>query len=286
MRTIPLSTFSRYALGTILLLSCVPVAHADFVPPGFISLPDDGTGPGGLSEADFEAVLNELEAAYQPIVQSFGGTLVIERRWTDNMENASASRQGNSWIVTMYGGLARNSKITKDAYTLIACHELGHHLGGFVFKEKWSAAEGQSDYFAALSCTERLWKDDVEENARFRLTVDPKPKDMCDRAYGGPLEQNLCYRVMTAGFWSASSIAGSRPVSFDTPDDYETNVTNVWHPTAQCRLDTFVQAALCSLDYDPAVIPQTEEESSAFTCMTARGFDTGARPRCWFAPSL
>ncbi|MGE0173439.1 MAG: hypothetical protein AB7T49_11650 [Oligoflexales bacterium] len=279
-----MSIFKATASMFLALWVSVP-ARSDFVPPG-AALVDDGTGFAGLSELEFNEVLDKVEASYKPVFESHGAVLIIQKLWNDDEENASASRTENSWIVTMYGGLARNSKITKDAYTLIACHELGHHLGGFVFKEKWSAAEGQSDYFAAMSCLERLWGNAAEENRSSRKSVDPKAKEMCDGVHSDSARQDLCYRVMMAGYSAASSLAGQGAVSFSTPDEYETNVTNVWHPTPQCRLDTFIQAALCTLSYEATVIPQTEEESSQYTCMTARGFDVGMRPRCWFAPAL
>ena len=69
-----------------------------------------------------------------------------------NTVNANASQRGRTWIVNMYGGLARRPEITPDGFAMVLCHELGHHMGGFPFVSGWAANEGQSDLFATLSC--------------------------------------------------------------------------------------------------------------------------------------
>src|SRR5436190_24325097 len=68
---------------------------------------------GGLTEAQFNGVIDRVVASYGSIVQSFGATLTVDRRWTDNTVNASADQPSpTTWQVHMYGGLARRPEVT------------------------------------------------------------------------------------------------------------------------------------------------------------------------------
>src|SRR4051812_21250839 len=60
---------------------------------------------GGITEAEFNAVIDRHVAIYAPIIQAHGGTLSVSRRWTDATVNANASQSGNDWHINMYGGL-------------------------------------------------------------------------------------------------------------------------------------------------------------------------------------
>lgn len=100
------------------------------VPPNDMKIPVTGTRSGGISEAEFNAVMDKIEAYYKPVVQAKGATFQVNRLWTDETVNASATQQGNTWVINMYGGLARYPIMTVDGMTLVACHETGHHLGG------------------------------------------------------------------------------------------------------------------------------------------------------------
>jgi len=73
--------------------------------------------------------------------------LVIDKHWEDGTVNAYASENGNNDVISMFGGLARHPAITPDAFYLVACHEIGHHLGGAPKKgnTQWASNEGQAD---------------------------------------------------------------------------------------------------------------------------------------------
>ena len=76
---------------------------------------------------------------------------------------AEAIQEKGKAIVRVYGGTPRHKTMTLDGLTMIICHELGHHLGGGPRRSElypWSAAEGQSDYFAGSVCLKRLWDGD------------------------------------------------------------------------------------------------------------------------------
>lgn len=100
------------------------------VPPNDMRIPVTGIRSGGISETEFNSVMDKIEKYYKPVVQAKGATFQVNRLWTDETVNASATQQGNTWVINMYGGLARYPIMTADGMTLVACHETGHHLGG------------------------------------------------------------------------------------------------------------------------------------------------------------
>ena len=254
-----------------------------------------------MTEEEFNLIIDEAVEVYEPIIDGVhGGNLRFNRRWSDSTVNASASQFFGSWTVNMYGGLARRPEVTPDGFALVVCHELGHHLAGYPFSGSWAANEGQSDYFATLSCAREMWSDDLELNASFRETIEDYPKALCDSVWETEETQNLCYRSMEAGKSLADLLSALRDqtVAYDTPDESVVSRTNNAHPDGQCRLDTYMAGALCAAEWDVNVIPgkdlgsrrnsaEAEEESAAFTCTRALDeLEVGVRSLCWFKPQI
>ncbi len=287
--------FSSFAWGT-------------FIDPAQIkNIPDLNERDANMTQQEFNEVIDKAEAYYAPIIQSHGGRLVVNRKWDDDTLNASASQFFGTWNVNMYGGLARHPEMTLDGFAMVLCHELGHHLAGFTFRKgfggfggTWAANEGQSDYFAAHSCSRELWKDETDINATFRGQVPEQVAQRCDQVWSTTEEQDLCYRI-NAGGESLSRVLSALAddpefPTFETPDSNKVNKIDDSHPRAQCRLDTTYAASLCKADFDPAVIPgksmedqfgvEAEEEASLYTCMEISNFMDGIRPRCWFKPGI
>lgn len=260
-----------------------------------------------MTQEEFDGVIEKARQVYTPIVQAQGGRLIINGRWTDDTLNANASQFFGQWNVNMYGGLARHPEMSLDGFAMVLCHELGHHLAGFTFREGgfsfggvWAANEGQSDYFAAHSCARELWANELAENASHRPTVLPLVQQSCDSAWSTTEDQNLCYRVNAAGESLARVLSALKedPVrpAFDTPDQNKVNATDHSHPEAQCRLDTTYAASLCTETFDMTVIPgktkndpfgaEAEREASQYSCMEISNYTEGLRPRCWFKPGV
>lgn len=255
-----------------------------------------------MSPEEFEALVDQVLDVYEPMVQSHGAELVRNKLWDDPTVNASAQQEGTRWIVNMYGGLARRPEVTADGFSLVVCHELGHHLGGFPLKgERWAATEGQSDYFATQSCARAIWKNQISENEAFRLTVNEVARSQCDSVWQEHDDQNLCYRIAEASKSLATllaAIGGSTGLpDFSTPDLSKVDRTTESHPAAQCRLDTYMNGATCTDIFDSSTIPgksnpagqssvAAELEAAASSCMEAKGQITGLRSRCWFKPQL
>ncbi|MDB2447494.1 hypothetical protein N9W79_02585, partial [bacterium] len=273
---------------------CSGVSSASTLPRNNLHLLDNPAITANISKSKFNSILDNVETHYRPIVEAQYGYLDVKRYWSSSVVNATAERDGDDWIVNMYGGMARRPEMTPDGFTLVVCHELGHHLGGFPQITDWGANEGQSDYFATHACAKKLWRSELSINATFRSSVDSIAKSKCDETYGSTEDQNLCYRISKAG----ESLAGLLAVlqqrdvpSFATPSTETVKRTNNRHPEAQCRLDTYIAGALCTTAYDDFLVPgqwgsryDAELEAIQVSCSQFQEAHVwSAKPRCWYA---
>jgi hypothetical protein len=226
-----------------------------------------------MSEAEFRSIISKAQSIYSPIIGSFGYRLQIQGDWNDSTVNAYATRQGDAWIVRMFGGMARRPEMTSDGFRLVICHELGHHLGGFpTYTGNWASNEGQSDYFGVHACMRKVIGSD-----RTPLGyTEPKVVSDCNEYWKNSNNRYICKRQMMAGLSLGNLLAslGGESVSINRKDPRIVSKTSDEHPKAQCRLDTYVAAALCKKQWVDNVIPMTLEDS--MSCEN--------RPRCWFAP--
>ncbi|HBL17765.1 MAG TPA: hypothetical protein DD417_13700, partial [Elusimicrobia bacterium] len=95
-----------------LLLSCFSTVEPQrpvqvcpgFLPENDLKIPVSPRSFGGLSEAQYNEVMDRLEEIYAPIVAAKGGVLKINRLWENPTVNSSAQRQGKYYILNMYGG--------------------------------------------------------------------------------------------------------------------------------------------------------------------------------------
>lgn len=253
-----------------------------FLPKNNLRIPVGDVRAAGIAEAQFNAVMDRVQAVYGPIIASHGATLQINRLWDDPTVNASAEQQGNTWILNMYGGLARHKAVTYDGMMLVACHELGHHLGGFpkINGADWATNEGGADYFATLKCLRRtLPATDPDQ-------IDSVAQQGCAATYKGDAAGRAsCERGAMAGVSVSTLLAelgqDGNP-KLDTPDTSEVSVTNDEHPASQCRLDTYYQGALCTKKVDEN---QTNTEPATGACTKSQGYKVGLRSRCWYAPA-
>ena len=272
-------------------------ARASILPPNDLDREDNLNILANITEAQFNEIIEGVVAKYRKPADKYKAKIVVNALWTNSTVNASAQQMGNQWIINMYGGLARRSEVTPDGFALVVCHELGHHFAGFAFKGgTWAANEGQSDYFATQSCAKEVWRDQKKINATFRDQVGAFEKGKCDTAYAGQDERDLCYRSAEAGLSLGtllSKLRNSEEPKFDTPSDAVVRKTNDDHPDAQCRLDTYFQAALCAKRFDPMVIPgkshpkgqgslDAEKAAAKYSCTELDNAEFGIRPACWF----
>jgi hypothetical protein len=242
-----------------------------------------GLDAQGISEATFNAVLDKVVAVYNPIVTANGFTLQFNRLWSDGTVNSDTDVEGGSWVINSYGGLARYAGMTADGYAAVACHELGHHLGGApLFDGDVMSVEGEADYHVGTKCLRKIFAQDDNVKVVQGLKIDPLVVSRCTASFSGDAKEiALCERSAQAGFIVADilrQLDGSTAVAFNTPDPSQVDQTFQDHPAAQCRLDTYFNSTVCEVSSDVA-FSQTDEKTGA--CVTGNG----ARPRCWYSPA-
>lgn len=243
-----------------------------------------------LDEAEFNAVVDKVTAIYAPIVSQHGGELNVVKNWDDGTVNAYASRSGSTWNVHMFGGLARHEAVTPDGFALVVCHELGHHIGGAPKKAgwfgTWATNEGQADYFATLKCLRRVFR--AEGNTAqvlSEMNVPASVTDTCSEQFSDETDRLICQRGAMAGLSVSKLFQDLRNQTtspdFNTPDDNVVSRTNDAHPATQCRLDTYFQGALCTID---ELTDVDQDDATVGVCNRSSGDTHGVRPLCWFKP--
>ena len=171
-----------------------------------------------------DAAVSDLYKNFQSLVALEGGNLIVELQNNDS-KNASASRHENDWVLS-FGGAIVKSYLSDEAFRLLLCHELGHHLGGAPFKfagdsqYHWVSAEGQADYFAGRYCAEKMISNLSERESAAEELANYWWKKKRKRVFPPPSLQRKSQKVVEA--------------------------TLLKHPSAQCRLDTFLAAFSCS----------------------------------------
>lgn len=249
-------------------------------------------GISTVTEDEFNAILDRIEELYAPIIAEFGAELDVSRNWNDGTVNAFARQIGTTWQISMFGGLARHETITADAFALVACHELGHHIGGAPKKASWyggymwASNEGQSDYWGAMKCLKRYMENDDNISIIANMEVDEHAREVCTQNYTTENDIAICVRSSMAGLSLGNLFRALRrsetPLAFTTPDTNVVSRTNDSHPASQCRLDTYFAGAVCNRGYNETV---SQTEANTGTCNRAEEYEFGLRPLCWFAPA-
>jgi hypothetical protein len=237
----------------------------------------------GISESVFNNVLDKIEAIYQPIVASHGFKLNYIRLWSDGTVNSDTMTRGDQWVINAYGGLARYQGMTADGYAAVACHELGHHLGGApLFQGDDMSIEGEADYHVGTKCLRKYFAADDNVSVMSGVAIDPMVVSKCAVVFVGNDQQiALCERAAMAGFVVADilrDLEGSKPIAFNTPDPTVVSRTDEEHPAAQCRLDTYFQSAICVASSD---VEFSQTDYTVGSCVSG----DGTRPLCWFKPN-
>lgn len=300
-------------LGTaFFIINCLflKTTIASFMPESDMRQAQPQVMDSAITEQEFNALINQVRNAYAPVVSQVGGKLAIQGDWKSTTVNASASQMFGSWNVKISGALARRAELTPDAFTLILCHELGHHLAGFALASGplpdlplpipkppvWASIEGQSDYFSSQVCARKLWGPELEKNRSFQEQVHPEAQKLCDSQWLSEADRNLCYRVSVGAESIGATMAGIKQVAapkIETPDPNVVEKTNPSHPAIQCRLDTLIAGAICPVVFNQGIIPgkktpegpssvEAEKEAAIYSCTSLSGYTTGLRPACWF----
>lgn len=283
-------TIALLALAASLnVFACDEHGKTGFAPENNLQIHVGDKAANNMTEEKFLSIIEKVETYYSPIVKENGGTLKINKLWTNSTVNASAQRFGKTWAVNMYGGLARHNLATEDGFMLVICHELGHHMGGAPRYDRntdWASNEGQADYWGNLKCMRRVLENDDNIAIVANMEVDALATEKCKEVYSTEADVALCQRIAMAGKSLGGllgSLSGNSNVNFDTPDMSIVSRTNDNHPKGQCRLDTYFQGALCDKSaYDDV----SRVDAKVGTCIQRDGYTTGVRPACWYKAGI
>lgn len=259
-----------------------------FLPENDMRIPVGLFATGGITEKQFNDVLDRLDRLFKPDVERAGDKLRINRLWSDATVNASAQRNGNTQVLNMYGGLARHPATTIEGFALVACHEYGHHNGGAPKSASmwgnWATNEGGADYFATLKCLRRFFAEDDNAAILKDLDLDPVADSACAAQWPNQQDYLICMRMSLAGQSVANLFQALRKENtapnFGTPDRRVVSRTNDAHPDTQCRLDTYFAGMLCTAKENEAL---SNDDYKMGSCYAPRD-KAGTRPLCWFAP--
>jgi hypothetical protein len=240
---------------------------------------------GGLSENEYFRMQERFKSIFDPFLKErFGKTVTFENCWKEDQVNAYCTRDDNdNPVIKIMGGMVRHPEMTIDGLYLLACHELGHYLGGAprAFRGRsnqrsWSSAEGQADYFATTKCLPIIFE---SEKANDKA-IDFYPYDQVEKAKSRCQEKtNLCIRMALAALTVSNVFHSITPYEdlpeLDKKDPKSVYSTFYGHPSPQCRLDTFINGLNCKNDFKVLFDPI---DPSVGACQD----DNSNRPSCWY----
>jgi hypothetical protein len=231
-------------------------------------------GQSGITENEFNEVIDGFEQVYQPIIEQIGFNMTVERKWEDSTINAYAQKDGKNVILSMFGGLARHKYMTKLGFALVLCHEYSHITGGYPFYSgsDMMSVEGQSDMGSTANCGKQIlgllspvyFAPEYEYVEAMRVCYAQQDATTCQRLLAGGLSLG---KVL-------ASLGKENMPRYETPDRTIVTKTMESHPKAQCRLTTYYAGTMCNKTWDMLQIPKSRKESEIANC---------ARPRCWYA---
>lgn len=248
-----------FLLVSLFFLSPLATAKVDTCFPQntlYISTSINAT-VNAINKTSFDQAIDLVLNHYGPIVKAeLGCDLVFNRLWSDGTVNSDTDVEGTNCVVNSYGGLARYKGMdTVAAYAAVACHEVGHHMGGAprFTGDDWASVEGEADYWATKECMKGIG-------------FSTKDIEAASQALANVL----------------ADLGGESVPAANKPDASVVQQTYEDHPAAQCRLDTYLSGLACQAA--GSMSPTDPKVNSCFGYPTATTYSAGDRPRCWFAP--
>lgn len=244
----------------------------------------------GFTEKDFMGLIDRVRKVYDPVFTTRGYEVEYLLYWNVDEGNAmtSVSKEKKKAWFAFSGGLLRSRYMTRDGFLFAACHEIGHHLGGFP-KEKelpWCSVEGQADYFANLQCMKEILKGDPENARATELNLPKNIVRRCREIYSDDDSFRICLRSTKAAEDAFRFLQGR-----ERGGDADDSLFNRWllpvsetiqrYPDHACRAESAYRGAICDRISD---LSDTDE--TAGFCHKKNGDRFGTRPRCWFKPGV
>lgn len=287
--------------------SCSEDGASGLLPTNNMKIPVGDKASSSLTKKDFSRALEKVRKIYAPIFAEKGLNLEMENHWDDPTVNAYALRKDGKAIVAIFGGLGRHFLMTTDGVILAACHEAGHHIGGYPVKVKgpptvdgnrvdntpWASNEGQADYFGVMKCFRNVVRGEDHHAVLNNVTFEKKLEGLCNDKFGNEEDRLICMRSLAAGqaitslfvdvinaeLVKAGKTERLPTVGSDKTDKRVVKVTDDDHPLPQCRFDTFLNGALCDKDTSEDVSYSDPDQG---VCGRKDGYTVGTRPLCWY----
>lgn len=234
---------------------------------GLLILFPSGMLRSEVSLQDFSKVNGALITTHQPLVlKKYQSTMDLKEYYGDyggafKVDSARKPLGESRFVITLTGKTAQIDRMNMDGYAIVACHELGHVLGGYPLQknaiDSWSSVEGQADWYATNQC---MWTYVKIVNATTLIRdFDRDFIARCDQAFHGDLEKIMgCLRIISGVQAMADYFNRSLPVdkkvSLFAKDSRVVEKTLQRYPSDQCRVDTYMA-----------------------------GLFNSPRPRCWFS---
>lgn len=242
----------------------------------------------GVTEREFRDLIGRVRAIYDARFAARGHEVEFLLYWDVEEGNAMTSFKDGKAYFAFSGGLLRGRYMTKDGFLFAACHEMGHHFGGFP-KEKelnWCSVEGQADYFANLQCMKEVLKGDAGNAAAESLVLPANVKRRCRDVYADDDSYQICLRSAKAAEDAMKFLQAKQ--SGKDPDEsmfnrfmFPVGETIQRYPDYACRAESGYRGAICNKSEELS----DTDETSGF-CHKNNGDKVGERPRCWFKPGV
>jgi hypothetical protein len=171
-----------------------------------------------LPDSTAALIRQRIQAVYAQDAAAAGGPLNV--RESSEMDfGAFAYRDGGELIVDLNKGMRFHKLIDSDSYALVACHEVGHHLGGLpVFVSSPVSVEGQADYFSSLKCMRRYLENLPPAELDFGPAPDLRLVQACSEKMGvGGTALKICARTLAAAKVLGAILAELWPNSMARP---------------------------------------------------------------------
>jgi len=213
-----------------------------------------------LAEMDrlsFEKVNHLIIDTYAPVVaHKYHAVLELKELWHDfggafKVDSAQKPLGEPRFIITLTGQIPHNPHMNADGYAIVACHEIGHIVGGSPYQSRrltmWSAVEGQADYYATNECMWHYVRRTKHERAP--QLADEQSTSLCRDFYGHDQEKfEGCLRIISGinAFrdYFNSTTSSLNPVSLARFDPRIVKETLNKYPSNQCRIDTMIAGLL------------------------------------------
>lgn len=198
--------------------------------------------------------LYEYNHVQQKIIsyyQSFGERkeLEIHANWDSQTPNAYTKKKNDKIQIFILGGFLNSKFMSPNVLSLVLCHELGHHMGGYPFgliqrrgyndnrTDHDLSNEGQADFWAASKCMWAIINKDSNETS-----VNKE----CHEQYNNSKEINICNQVILAGkqYINLVESISAQSRRSGVLVDASRNLFKGEYPSLDCRLETYKVGAL------------------------------------------